>query len=49
MTEHLATSERVAPQPCEFCLRALAYPPNPFCALCLEYMRDCEAEVSEGR
>lgn len=47
---HLATSERQrAPLLCEMCLMDSVYPPAIYCPACMEYMRDCEAEASEGR
>ena len=47
MTTHLATSER---RPlCVLCQRERAWPPAALCSACERYIRDCEAEASEGR
>ncbi len=49
MTEHLASNEQQRSRFCEMCERAAAYPPALFCAACLKYIRDCEAELGAER
>lgn len=48
--KHLATSEQGrAARLCEMCLMDVAYLPAVYCADCVAYMADCEAEVSSER
>ncbi len=47
MTEHLASSERLAWPLCPLCERERVYPPAEMCGKCERYIRDCEAEASE--
>ncbi len=49
VSKHLASSEQQRSRFCEMCEAAAAYPPALFCAACLKYMRDCEAEMGSDQ
>jgi hypothetical protein len=47
MRAYLATIQPAVA--CVMCGQGRAYPPNPYCDVCLEYMAQTEAEVSSER